>query len=92
VSKKLIIIFGIPKDTDSENKINEAKYTEFENKFMNSVENLSEDVILCFVSFTPDKRLKLYKFLAENVSIKTYDKLKEAELKLFIKQKLGDLI
>ncbi len=92
VSKKLIIIFGIPKDTDTDNKITESKYTEFETKFMNNFESIPDDVIICFVSFTPDKRIKLYKFLSENITLKNYEKLKESELRNFIKQKLGDSI
>jgi hypothetical protein len=48
----------LPKDTYPENKISESKYKTFEEKIINNFNNISEDVILIFVSFVPDKRTK----------------------------------
>jgi DNA polymerase III delta subunit len=44
-----------------------------------------------FVSYKPDKRGRLYKFLEKNATIKTFDKLSGIELKNFVKNELKEL-
>ncbi len=83
-TKKMLIIYWLPKDTYPENKISESKYKTFEEKIINNFNNISEDVILIFVSFVPDKRTKWYKFFSTNCVVKQFDKLKTKDLKLFI--------
>jgi len=47
---------------------------------------------LVFVSFTPDKRTKAYKFISINSNLKVFDKLSEKDQKKFAKDILGELI
>lgn len=91
VSKKLIIIFWLPKDTDKDNSVPASKYNDFEQKLVDSFQTIPDSVVLVFVSFTPDKRLKTYKFLAENINIKEFPKLNENRLKDFAKSILKDI-
>ncbi|HCB51968.1 TPA: hypothetical protein DEP21_05415 [Patescibacteria group bacterium] len=47
---------------------------------------ISPDTILLLVCYKPDKRTKFVKFLETNTSVKTFDALKPAELKNFVRQ------
>jgi DNA polymerase III delta subunit len=49
---------------------------------------LSPDILLVFVSIDPDKRLKLYKTLAEKATIKSFPSLSDGQLITFLQQKL----
>lgn len=84
VQKKLVIIFWLPKDSDSSNK-NDKKVDDLEQYFLQNLESIWEDTILIVVSFVPDKRKKFYKFLSQNVNLKIFNRKKEVELKKFIK-------
>jgi DNA polymerase III delta subunit len=47
--------------------------------------------MVLFVSFKPDKRTRIYKWLSENVQVKNFDLYKEAQLKSFVREKLQPL-
>lgn len=86
VTKKLVIVHWFPKDSSSDLKISEAKIKPFEEKLLQMFDTISDDCILIFVSFSPDKRTKFYKFLSTNASQKTYDKLNKPWLSSFVKE------
>jgi len=45
---------------------------------------------LVFIASTPDKRLRLYKFLEKNTIVKEFKQLKNSDLEKFIKNELTD--
>lgn len=92
VTRKLLFIWWLPKDTDSDNKINESKYKIIEDKILEKFEQIPDDVVVVFVSFTPDKRTKAYKFISINSNLKVFDKLSEKDQRKFAKDILWDLI
>lgn len=53
---------------------------------------IPDDSLLVFVSSVPDKRLKLYKFLEKNASIKEFTQLKNNDLEEFVHKELSDCI
>lgn len=53
---------------------------------------IPEDSLLVFISPTPDKRLKLYKFLEKNASVKEFIQLKNNDLESFVQRELSDCI
>lgn len=89
-SKKLVFVYGLPIDTDQTNKINTETNEWFVDYFMKNP-NISQDVLLIFVSYVPDKRTKLFKYLSENVNVKKFDKLNPAKLKDFVLESLPGL-
>lgn len=72
VTKKLVIIFGAPGDKVSDNKISASKLEQFEQGFYSRLDYLSSDTIIVFVSYDPDKRLKLFKALSETAQVKEF--------------------
>ena len=51
---------------------------------------IPDDSLLVFISTTPDKRLKLYKFLEKNTTVKEFTQLKNNDLEQFVKNELND--
>ncbi|MEI6672956.1 MAG: hypothetical protein WCL02_06615 [bacterium] len=51
---------------------------------------IPDDSLLVFVSSTPDKRLRLYKFLEKNATVKEFTQLKTSGLEEFVKKELSD--
>jgi DNA polymerase III delta subunit len=51
---------------------------------------IPDDSLLVFISSTPDKRLKLYKFLEKNANVKEFSQLKNNDLEQFVKKELSD--
>lgn len=91
VNKKLIIIQGLPTDGDTSNKIWAEVSESLTNEIIDKEGQIPADTILMFVSYKPDKRGRLYKFLEKNATIKTFDKLSGIELKNFVKNELKEL-
>ncbi len=89
--KKLIIVSGVPADTDSDNKLSAKQIEEFSDAFLARSGILPDTVLLVLISYKPDKRLKLYKFLKDNAEIKEFKKLSAIQLKLFVKEYLWSL-
>lgn len=92
VAKKLVIIFGVPGDKISDNKVSAAKLEQFDNWFSSRLEYLSADTVVVFVSYDPDKRMKLYKQLSEIAQVKEFKTPNAPGLKKFLAQLLGDLV
>jgi len=78
--KKFIIIKWVPKDSFI--KVSNTEYEKLEKFLLEHLDNISSENVICFVSYKPDKRTKLYKFLAKNSNIEL------KEFKLFTEKKL----
>lgn len=89
--KKLVVVHGVPADTDADNKLPAKAIEEFSNALLAREANLPDSVLLIMVSYKPDKRLKLYKFLQDKVQHKEFKPLSGIQIKLFVKEQLGDL-
>ena len=71
---------------DSFVKIPSGEYEKLEKFLLEHLEHLNSEDVVCFVSYKPDKRTKLYKFLAKNKNIQI------KEYKLFTEKKLLDYL
>jgi len=90
-TKKLILINGIPLDASTKLTEETAKDLDmFTDKFVKSEGNIPDDSLLVFISPTPDKRLRLYKFLEKNATVKVFEQLKGGDLETFIKHELHE--
>lgn len=85
VSKKLIIIKHIP--TDGSQKIPAKTQEEFVEAFIKQFANISPDVLVAFVSYKPDKRTRLFKFLEKNAQVKAFTSLNDTTRKTYIKNR-----
>ncbi|MDO4713347.1 MAG: hypothetical protein Q4B28_01500 [bacterium] len=91
VSKKMIICYGVPKDTYETNTLPAEKIESFFDSFQRNAPQLSEDMLVIFVSYKPDKRTKAFKRCNDNLQIKEFSLYKEAQLKTFITEQLAPL-
>lgn len=90
-TKKLIIINWLPLDTAT--KLNEEATEElsiFVESFIKAEGKIPEESLLVFVSSTPDKRGRLFRFLGGNASIKEFEQLKGYALEGFVKEQLSE--
>ena len=92
VSKKMVILEGIPKDLAPEWWLNADKIDKFIEDFQNNIKLLSPDTTILFLCYKPDKRTKTYKWLSENITVKSFDNLKDSQLKQFVKDQVSPLI
>lgn len=92
VTKKLVIIFGVPGDKVSDNKISASKLEQFDQGFTSRLEYLSADTVVVFVSYDPDKRLKMYKSLSELAQVKEFNNPNIIGQRKFVKNILGELV
>jgi DNA polymerase III delta subunit len=89
VQKKMCIVYGLPIDGDSWNKLSSNITESLWEELITKSNNLDPELILIFVAYKPDKRTKFYTFLKKNLgvsNIKEFDFLKPAEIKQFIRQ------
>ena len=91
VQKKLIIIEGVPKDLAQDWGIPQDKIDKFFTDFEANQQFLTDDTIIVFFSYKPDKRTRMFKWLSENVQVKEYPLYKDSQLKTFIKENLKPL-
>jgi len=96
VTNKLVILYGIPLDTEKSNAIKAEEIEKLTEDIMNSP--LPSEVLLICVSYKPDKRGRFYKRFdnldKENPSqkiIKSFASLKDYELSNFVSQESKDL-
>lgn len=59
---------------------------------MSRLDYLSADTVVVFVSYDPDKRLKLYKALSDVAQVKEFNTPNAPGLRKFLKGLLGDLV
>jgi hypothetical protein len=62
------------------NEENADHLAQFVDSFIKNEGKIPDDSLLVFVSSSPDKRLKLYKFLEKNANIKEFNQLKLHDL------------
>ena len=91
VAKKMIIIEGIPKDMSQDWWIPQDKIDKFFSDFEANQQYLTSDTMVLFMSYKPDKRTRIFKRLSENVQVKNFDLYKDAQLRLFVKEKFNPL-
>lgn len=96
VTNKLIILSGVPLDTEKSNTIKAEEIEKLSEDIINYP--LSSEVLLICVSYKPDKRGRFYKWFdkldKENSAqkiIKSFAPLKDFELSKFIAQEAKDL-
>lgn len=89
VTKKLIIIKHIP--TDGLQKIPAKAQEDFVESFTKQFANISPDILIAFVSYKPDKRTKLYKFLEKSAQVKAFTSLSDTQRKVHIKNRTTTL-
>ena len=92
-TKKLILVNGLPLDATTKLWEDKAEQLQtFIDGFIKAEGKVPEDSLLVFISSTPDKRLRLYKFLEKNASVKGFTQLKPNDLEKFVKEELIDCI
>jgi DNA polymerase III delta subunit len=85
VTKKLIILEGVPLDNEQTNKLKEEQYGKLTEDII-ATPNIPNDTLLICVSYAPDKRGRFYKFLTKEGQIKEFKLLDKNGLRLFVKQ------
>jgi DNA polymerase III delta subunit len=96
ITNKLVILYGVPLDTEKSNTIKADEIEKLAEDIMNY--QLPSEVLLICVSYKPDKRGRFYKRFdkldKENPFqklIKTFSPLSERELPDFVKENSKDL-
>ena len=90
VTKKLIIIQGIPQDNETSNKLKVEQYEKLTDQIMGNT-SIPEDTILICVAYNPDKRGRFYKYLVKEAQIKEFNPLSGSALLGFVKQLAPEL-
>lgn len=91
VSKKLVILYGVPKDGNESNALSAEKMESFLDDLQANIGLMTEDTLLVLVSQKPDKRTRAYKRCLEKAQLKEFAAYKEIQLKAFLKEKLAPL-
>lgn len=91
VSKKLVILYGVPKDGNESNALSAEKMESFFDDLQANIGLMTEDTLLVLVSQKPDKRTRAYKRCLEKAQLKEFAAYKEIQLKAFLKEKLAPL-
>ncbi len=91
VEKKLVVIYGIPSDTDSMNKISASKLEQFDQQFQHIIPLIPESTMVVFVSHKPDKRMKAYKTYTALCQVKEFTTPRNHD-KHIVQEILGDRI
>ena len=78
--KKMLIISGIPEDTTKDNALKASQVAFFDTLLEQEAKHINPDHIIIFVSYTPDKRKKLYKRAEKHTDIKQFTQKKTSDL------------
>ncbi|MFA6256264.1 MAG: hypothetical protein WC606_03700 [Candidatus Absconditabacterales bacterium] len=90
-TKKLILVNGLPLDATTRLGTDTSEQLQiFVEAWIKADVKIPDDSLLVFISSTPDKRLKLYKFLEKNANVKEFSQLKNNDLEQFVKKELSD--
>lgn len=90
-TKKLIILRGIPASAERQTWFDSDSLNNFIDKFTKSIDSISPDNLIVFLSYNPDKRWRLYKFLEKNAQIKEFKKMWWIDLKNLIRNELWEI-
>ncbi|MDR0282340.1 MAG: hypothetical protein LBI53_03305 [Candidatus Peribacteria bacterium] len=100
VSKKLVILDGIPLDmfkTQIEGeerilfKFNMEQYEKLTEEIMNNEVGIPDDTLLICISYKPDKRGRFYKFISKEGQVKEFSPPDVSKAKNFIRQQADGL-
>lgn len=78
--KKFIIIYWMPKDTDKTNALTGKEYDKVWDFFISNFDTIDPETVIVLISYKPDKRGKLYKFLDKKVQKKVFWLLSEKKI------------
>ena len=84
-SRKLIILRWVPVSAEKQNWFDTNSLNNFIDKFTTKSELIPKDNLVVFLSYNPDKRWRLYKFLLSNTQVKEFKKAWSVEIKNYIK-------
>ena len=90
-TKKLIILRWIPTSAERQSWFDSDSLNDFIDKFTKSIDSISSDNLIVFLSYNPDKRWRLYKFLEKNAQTKEFKKMWWIELKNLIRNELWEI-
>jgi DNA polymerase III delta subunit len=90
ISRKLVILFGVPLDSEPTNKLREEQYGKLSEEII-ATNNIPEDTTVVCVSYKPDKRGRFYKRITKEGQVKEFGIHNVTGLKTFIKQQAADL-
>ncbi len=90
-SKKFVVIRWYPKDTDKTNKIPENQTKKLDDFFANNLDKIPSEDVIVLVSFSPDKRTKIFKLLKEKAEIKEFKQPSIKEIENFIKTNIPNI-
>ncbi len=85
--KSLVIIYWVPKDNNTENKLTASESEPLEKILEDNWDKIPEETILILVSYKPDKRTRSWKFFSTSTTIKEFPKKKGKDLTLFVLDK-----
>ena len=90
-NKKLIILKWVPISAERQTWFDSDLLNDFIDKFTKSIDLIPVDNIVIFLSYNPDKRWRLYKFLEKSAQIKEFKKMLWIELKNLIRTELWNV-
>ena len=90
-TKKLIILRWVPVSGERQTWFDSEILNDFIDKFTKSIDLIPADNLIVFLSYNPDKRWRLYKFLEKNAQIKEFKKMWWIELKNLIRNELWEI-
>jgi len=90
-NKKLIILRWVPVSAEKQTWFDSNILNDFIDKFTKSIDLIPVDNLVIFLSYNPDKRWRLYKFLEKSAQIKEFKKMWWIELKNLIKNELWEI-
>ena len=73
VSKKMVVLYWVPRDTYENNSLMADKIDKFLEDFQQNMSLLTGDTILILVSYKPDKRTKAFKWFSEQLQLKAFE-------------------
>lgn len=90
-TKKLIILRWVPVCAERQTWFDADMLNDFTDKFMKSIDVIPADNLIIFLSYSPDRRWRLYKFLEKNAQIKEFKKMWGIELKNLVRSWLWEI-
>lgn len=90
-NKKLIILRWVPVSAERQTGFDSDSLNDFIDKFTKSIDLIPTDNLIVFLSYNPDKRWRLYKFLEKSAQIKEFKKMWWIELKNLIRNELWEI-
>ena len=90
-TRKLTIIKWLPTSTERSTWFTADTIENFVEYFIKNAEIIPADNLVVFVSYTPDRRGRLFKFLKDKCNYKEFEKKTPFELKAYTQKELWDI-